>query len=321
MPDEGTENALTQYINVYPKSIVNKVSSPDVGMSWSLNPYQGCEHGCIYCYARNSHNYWGYSAGLDFESKILIKKNAPEFLLKKLKSPTWKAECIAISGNTDCYQPIERKEAITRRLLEIFSKHRHPVGIITKNSLVLRDIDILKDLSQYNLVQVSLSITSLDEDLRRVMEPRTASVAKRLETVEKLSEAGIPVHVMIAPIIPGLNDHEILKIIEAVGKRGALAVGHTVVRLNGNIDKLFIDWLEKNFPDRKEKVLNQIASCHQGKLNDNRFKKRMKGEGKFAEIIKEQMQLGRSRFLEGRKMPKLRTDLYQKQAHTQMSLF
>jgi DNA repair photolyase len=218
---EEARPTVTTLIDTFPKTIVNKVTSPDIRMGYSLNPYQGCEHGCVYCYARNSHEYWGYSAGLDFEQKILVKRNAVELLEKRLRSKSWEAEPIVLSGNTDCYQPIEKKLEITRRLLQCFLKFKHPVGIITKNALIQRDIDILKELAGDNLVQVNMSITSLDENTRRLLEPRTATVRKRLETVRKLSEAGIPVSVMMAPIIPGINSHEILPLVKAISENGA----------------------------------------------------------------------------------------------------
>jgi len=261
---EGDEvqNSKTVLINTFPKSIVNKVTSPDVGMGFSLNPYQGCEHGCVYCYARNSHEYWGFSAGLDFEQKILIKKNAVSLLEKKISGKKWEAKPIVLSGNTDCYQPIEKKLKITRQLLETFLKYKHPVGIITKNALVQRDIDVLRELAADNLVHVSLSVTSLEENTRRILEPRTASIKKRLETIEKLSAANIPVSVMMAPIIPAINSHEIMPLIKEVSERGALGVGYTIVRLNGSIGAIFTDWIKKTMPDRAEKVLNQIESVH-----------------------------------------------------------
>lgn len=293
----------TEFITVHPKSIVNDVKSPDVGMDYSLNPYQGCEHGCVYCYARNSHEYWGYSAGMDFEEKILVKEKAIELLRKKLDSPSWKPRAIAISGNTDCYQPVERKLEITRRLLQTFLEYRNPVGIITKNALIQRDIDILKPLAEMHLVKVVMSITTLDENLRRMMEPRTASIAKRLETVEMLSQAGIPVQVMMAPIIPGLNSQEILPLAEAAAARGALKVGYTMVRLNGAVAGIFEEWLRRTMPDRAAKIMRYIAESHGGSLNDSRFKTRMKGEGSFADAVRQSFHLADKRYMSGRSMP------------------
>ncbi|MDT0689689.1 PA0069 family radical SAM protein [Salegentibacter sp. F188] len=320
---EGDEAhaSKTTLIDTFPKTIVNKVNSPDVGMGFSLNPYQGCEHGCIYCYARNSHEYWGYSAGLDFEQKILVKRNAVELLEKKLSSKSWQAETIVLSGNTDCYQPIEKKLKITRQLLQTFLKYRHPVGIITKNALVQRDIDILKELAADNLVHVNLSITSLHEETRRILEPRTASIKKRLETVEKLSVANIPVSVMMAPIIPAINSHEIMPLVKEVAERGAGSVGYTIVRLNGSIGQIFTDWIKKALPDRAEKVLHQIENIHGGSLNDSRFGTRMKGEGKFAEQVEQQFRIARKKHLGDRSRTPLNLDLHEQFKDGQLKLF
>lgn len=320
---EGEEprESKTTFINTYPKTIVNKVSSPDVGLEFSLNPYQGCEHGCIYCYARNSHEYWGYGAGLDFEQKVLVKRNAVELLDKKLRSKSWKATPIVLSGNTDCYQPIERKLEITRDLLKTFLRYKHPVGIITKNSLIQRDLDILKELSRDNLVRVSLSITSLDEKIRMLLEPRTATIKKRLKTLEVLSEAGIPVNVMMAPIIPGINSHEILPLVKTVADKGACSVGYTIVRLNGAIGEIFSTWIHKAMPDRADKVLNQIASCHGGNLNDSRYGQRMRGDGKFAEQVQSQFRLAQNKFLVDRQRPKLNCEIHAAFKDGQLNLF
>ena len=320
---EGDEasDSKTSIIETFPKSIINKVVSPDVGMGYSLNPYQGCEHGCIYCYARNSHEYWGYSAGMDFEQKILVKRNAVELLEKKLQSSRWKAVPIVMSGNTDCYQPVEKKLEITRQLLQTFLKYKHPVSIITKNSLVLRDLDILKELAKDNLVQVHLSITSLDEATRRLLEPRTATIKKRMETLEKLSAVGVPVSVMMAPIIPGINSHEILPLVKAIAKNGSLGVGYTMVRLNGAIGGIFTDWIQKAMPDRADKVLHQIAECHEGNLNDSEYGRRMKGSGNIAEQVSQQLKIARKKYLSGRVMPKLNCELHEQYKDGQMKLF
>lgn len=320
---EGDEvqNSKTVLIDTFPKSIVNKVTSPDVGMGFSLNPYQGCEHGCIYCYARNSHEYWGFSAGLDFEQKILVKRNAVQLLEKKISGKKWEAAPIVLSGNTDCYQPIEKKLKITRQLLETFLKYKHPVGIITKNALVQRDMDILRELAADNLVHVNLSVTSLEEKTRRILEPRTASIKKRLETIEKLSTANIPVSVMMAPIIPAINSHEIMPLVKEVSERGALGVGYTIVRLNGSIGAIFTDWIKKTMPDRADKVLNQIESVHGGSLNDSRFGTRMKGEGEFADQVKQQFKIARAKYLKGRERPALNCELHEEFKDGQMKLF
>lgn len=302
--DEPLHSApATQIFHESPKRIVNKVISPDLGMMYSMNPYQGCEHGCIYCYARNSHEYWGFSAGTDFESKIIVKENAAALLEKFILNPHWRPVPISVSGNTDCYQPVERKLEITRNILKVFADYRHPLGMITKNSLILRDIDLLSDLAKDNLVHVYISITTLNEDLRSVMEPRTASGIKRLKTVEALAKAGVPVGIMNAPVIPGLNHHEIPAILKAAADHGALNAGMTVVRLNGSIGKIFEDWLRRNFPDRFEKVWNQICDLHGGNVNDSQFGRRMVGEGNFADSIHQLFSVSRRKYLGDRKMP------------------
>lgn len=320
---EGEEaySNKTQYIPIFPKTIVNKVTSPDIGMTFSMNPYQGCEHGCIYCYARNTHEFWGYSAGLDFEQKILIKKDAPKLLEAKLKSKRWQAKTIVLSGNTDCYQPAEKKFEITRACLEVFLKYKHPVGIITKNALVLRDLPILKELTKDQLVGVNISVTSLSEKTRRILEPRTTTIKKRLETIRVLSENDIPVNAMLAPIIPGINSHEILKLAKAVSENGALSCAFTIVRLNGAIGQIFTDWIHKTLPDRAEKVLHQIESCHGGSLNDSRFGIRTRGEGKIATQIHDLVRLAKRTNFKDKKFPKLNTELHEQYKDGQMRLF
>ncbi|CAL2074719.1 DNA repair photolyase [Tenacibaculum sp. 190524A05c] len=319
--NEESDDNKTSYLEIFPKTILNKVNSPDVGFSYSMNPYQGCEHGCIYCYARNSHEYWGYSAGLDFERKILYKFNAAELLEKKLRSRSWIPERIMLSGNTDCYQPLEKKLEITRSMLEVLLKLKHPVGIITKNALILRDLDILKEMAELNLVSVSISITSLSEKTRRTLEPRTASIKRRLETVKKLSDNGIPVNVMMAPIIPGINNHEILPMVKKVSELGATSVGYTVVRLNGAIGEIFTNWVQKAYPDRANKILNQIKESHGGSLNDSRYGTRMRGEGKFVEQIAVQFKLAKKLYLKDKEPIKLDYSLFDKQQSNQMKLF
>lgn len=317
--DDG--DLKTQYLETHPKTILNKVESSDIPLEWSLNPYQGCEHGCIYCYARNTHPYWGYSAGLDFERKILVKRNAAQLLENELKKKNWKAAPVMFAGNTDIYQPAERTFGITRECLEVFWKYRHPVGLITKNSLVLRDLDLLEKLASENLCHVAISITTLQEELRQWLEPRTATIGQRLRTVQTLSQAGIPTFVMMAPIIPGLNDHEILPLVKTVAEHGALGVGSTVVRLNGDVGPIFEDWIRKTMPDRADRVLNRIRDTHGGSLEEKRFGKRMVGEGKIAEMIHTQMRVAKEKYLKGRKMPALNLDLHAKHKSAQLSLF
>ncbi len=290
-------------------------------MPYSMNPYQGCEHGCIYCYARNTHEYWGYSAGLDFERKILFKRNVAKLLEDKLKSKNWKAQNIMLSGNTDCYQPIEKKLELTREILLVLLKYQHPVSIITKNALILRDLDILEKLAKLNLVHVSISITSLEEETRIILEPRTASIPKRLKTVQTLSQYGIPVNVMMAPIIPAINSHEIFNLVKKVSELGAVSAAYTMVRLNGAIGEIFTNWVLKTLPDRASKILHQIENCHQGQLNDSRFGKRMRGDGIIADQVALQFRLAKKKFLANSSLPPLDYSLYDKRKNPQLKLF
>ena len=315
-------NPLTKVFEEFPKKILNKVESPDLGMAFSMNPYQGCEHGCIYCYARNTHAYWGFNAGLDFESKIIVKPSAPDLLDKELSNRKHIAQPIMLSGNTDCYQPLERKMEITRRMLEVLLEHKHPVGIITKNGLILRDLDILSKMASLRLVAVTISITTLQEKLRQLMEPRTASAKRRLETVKILSAHGIPVNVNVAPVIPAVNADEIPAILQASAESGALSAHYTMVRLNGDVAIVFSDWVHKNFPHRAEKILNQIKSLHGGKLNDSRFGVRMRGEGEVAEAIRQLFAVSKRRFFAGRVFPELDYSLFNnKPGKLQLTLF
>ncbi|HEY8388882.1 MAG TPA: PA0069 family radical SAM protein [Parasegetibacter sp.] len=281
-------NSTTIYLEENAKALVNKVDSPDVGMMYSMNPYQGCEHGCIYCYARNTHEYWGYSAGVDFEQKIIVKKNAPELLRKQLMHPRWEAVPIGLSGNTDCYQPAEWKFGITRKLLEVCNEFNQPVGIITKNAVILRDKDILREMAAKNLVSVLLSVTTMDESLRRAMEPRTTTANQRFRVIRELNEIGVRAGVMLGPMIPGLNDHEMHNIMKTASEAGASFSAYTFIRLNGSVKLIFHDWLYKNFPDRADKVWHLIEDGHGGKVSDSRFGVRMRGDGPMAEIIRQQ---------------------------------
>ena len=303
----------TQYIEVFPKTIVNKVESPDIPGMYSMNPYQGCEHGCLYCYARTTHEYWGYSAGLDFERKILVKKNAPELLEKTFQKKNWEPSPIMLSGNTDCYQPIERKLEITRKILEVCLKYKHPVSLITKNALIVRDLDILSELTKLNLVHVMVTITSLNEELRQKLEPRTVTYKNRLKTVKILADAGVAVGVMNAPIIPGLTSHEIPDLIKAAAENGASVAGYTIVRLNGAIAGVFKDWLHKNFPDRAEKVWHHIQSCHGGQVNDSRWGTRTRGEGKIAESIRNLFKMAVKKYMSSRNKFEFDKEVFNKQ--------
>jgi len=275
----------TQYFRDETKSVITRNNSPDVGFETSLNPYRGCEHGCIYCYARPTHEYLGFSAGLDFESKIMVKTSAPDLLRAELESPRWQPQTLVLSGVTDPYQPVERKLCITRGCLEVLARFRNPVAIITKNRLVTRDVDLLRDLAAHNGVAVNISVTSLDSNLQRVLEPRTSSPQARLDAISQLRNAGIPTGVMVAPIIPGLTDHEVPKIMGACAKAGAQFAGYTIVRLPWAVAPLFEHWLEEHFPERKEKVLGRIRHLRGNRLNNSRWHTRMTGEGIFAEQI------------------------------------
>src|SRR5437762_4522361 len=289
---EETPRRPTQYLRDGTKSIITRNTSPDVGFETSLNPYRGCEHGCIYCYARPTHEYLGFSAGLDFESKIMVKTNAPELLRAELESPRWNPQTLVMSGVTDPYQPIERKLCITRGCLEVLAKFRNPVAIITKNRLVTRDIDLLRSLSAHNAVAVNVSVTSLDSSLQRVLEPRTSSPQARLDAIRQLRDAGIPTGVMVAPIIPGLTDHEVPRILDACAKAGAQFAGYTIVRLPWAVAPLFEHWLDEHFPDRKEKVLGRIRDLRGKRLNNSQWHTRITGEGIFAEQIASLFEVG-----------------------------
>jgi DNA repair photolyase len=275
----------TEFLRDTSRSIIARNGSPDVGFDASINPYRGCEHGCIYCYARPTHEYLGFSAGLDFETRILVKENAPELLRHELSSPRWQPEPLAMSGVTDPYQPIERRLRLTRQCLEVLAEFRNPVYIITKNRLVTRDIDVLAELARHRATAVFLSVTSLDGVLRQKLEPRTSTPEARLAAIEELNKAGIPTGVLVAPVIPGLTDHEMPAILAAAARAGARFAGYTTLRLPFAVAPLFQAWLERHFPDRKEKVLGRIRAIRGGKLNDPRFGSRMHGEGEIAETI------------------------------------
>lgn len=262
-----------------------------------MNPYQGCEHGCVYCYARTTHEYWGLGPGLDFERKIFYKKNAASLLRKTFDAKSWKSSPIMTSGNTDCYQPIERKLKLTRSLLEVCLEYKNPVGLITKNSLIERDLDLLAELAKENLVMVIISITSLDEELRSKLEPRTSTAKNKLRTIALLRAHHIPVQILMGPVIPGLNSHEIPAILEATAKAGAQWASYTMVRLNGAIGEIFEHWLETSFPDRAQKVLNQIREVNGGVLSNTIAGKRMSGNGNVAEIINKLFTVNRARWM------------------------
>jgi DNA repair photolyase len=319
--DWEIEKTNTQIIEVFPKTIVNAVKSPDLPMEYSLNPYQGCEHGCSYCYARPTHEYWGFSAGIDFERKIMVKKNAPELLEKFFRKRNYIPKTIMLSGNTDCYQPIERELEITRKILEVCLAYRHPVSILSKNALVLRDLDLFIKMNELNLISVALSIPTMNEDLRRKMEPRTSSAIKKLEALKILKENNIPTGAMIAPIIPGLNSDETLNIIKKISETGADWFGYTLIRLNDTVEPVFVKWLETSFPDRKDKVISLIKQMRGGNLGEKRYFERYKGEGSIAEMIHKTIEIGRNKYFKDRKMVELSAAHFSGSKTQQLKLF
>jgi DNA repair photolyase len=293
---ESLRTRATEYLPDASRTIVAKNDSPDVGFTYSINPYRGCAHGCSYCYARPTHEYFGLNAGLDFETKIFVKERAPELFREFLSRDAWKPEPIAISGVTDCYQPAERRFGLTRRCLEVALEFRQPVGIITKNALVLRDLDVLSELAASRLVHVNLSLTTLDAELVRTMEPRTSTPKARLRAIAALREAGVPVRVLMAPLIPGLNDSEIPAVLEAARDAGAQHAAYTMIRLPLTVAPVFLEWLERARPDRAQKVEQRIRSIREGRLNTSDFGRRMSGSGEWARQIQELFRLFARRY-------------------------
>jgi DNA repair photolyase len=277
----------TEFIEDHSKSILSSNDSPDLGFRYSVNVYRGCEHGCAYCYARPTHEYLGFNAGIDFESKIMVKHTTPKLLRAAFEKPSWRPEVVVMSGNTDCYQPAERRFGITRKMLEVFLEYRNPVGIITKNALILRDLDILSEMAKLKIVSIFFSITSLDRELARKLEPRTPTPERRLQAMRLLSEAGLRTGVMIGPVIPGLNDEEIPAILSAAREAGASRAGYNMLRLPQAVRPIFEEWLAINAPLEAKKVISRIQMTRGGKMNDPEFRTRMRGTGGYAEFIKE----------------------------------
>lgn len=323
-PDDSDETSSphTQFFTDNSKSIIAYNDSPDVGFDASVNAYRGCEHGCVYCYARPTHEYLGFSSGLDFETKIMVKEDAPELLRKELSSPKWKPQLLAMSGVTDCYQPAEKKYQLTRRCLEVLLEFRNPVVIVTKNYLVTRDIDILCELARFQCAGVTISLTTLDPKLSAVMEPRASRPARRLAAIKTLAEAGIPVGYLQAPMIPGLTDAEAPAIAHAAVQAGASFAGYVALRLPFAVKSLFEQWLEQHYPERKEKILNRIRAIRGGKLNDPDFKTRMRGEGVFAEQMAELFRLACKKAGINKRWPELTTRHFRQPATSpQLRLF
>ena len=320
--DEELPAPKTRFYEDTTKSIIAYNQSPDIPFNAGINPYRGCEHGCSYCFARPGHEYLGFSAGLDFETKIFVKRRAAALLRKALSSPSWQPQVIAFSGNTDPYQPAEKHFRITRECLVVLAEFRNPAALITKNHLVTRDIDILADMAEWNGVSVAVSVTTLNNELARKMEPRAASPARRLDAIRLLSQAGIPVSVMVAPIIPGLNDYEIPAILQAAKAAGASSASYIILRLPYGVKKLFGDWLAAHYPDRKEKILNRLRDMRGGKLNNAEFHQRMRGEGAFAEQVRRIFQMSVNRLeMTGEKRQPLSTAHFRIPGTVQLSLF
>jgi DNA repair photolyase len=319
--EEDDRTIPTVFYRDISRSILAKNESPDLPFTYSINPYRGCEHGCIYCYARPSHEYLGFSAGLDFESKIMIKLDAPALLEQALRKKSWEPQMVAFSSNTDCYQPVERELQLTRKCLEVFLRFRNPVGIVTKNALVTRDIDILRTMASRRLVHVMITMTTLEDSLVRIMEPRTSSPATRLKAIEQLAGAAIPVGVNVSPVIPGLTDEEIPRILKAARNAGATTAGYEILRLPGAVEPLFLEWLNRELPDRAAKIVNRIRDTRGGALNDARFGLRMRGEGEIAKAIDTLFDLNARRYdLEGT-WCELNTDGFHRSPSAQTDLF
>ncbi len=318
--EDTAPSVRTMFYRDASRTILAKNDSPDLPFTYSINPYRGCEHGCIYCYARPSHEYLGFSAGLDFESKIMVKLDAAALLEEELRKKSWQPQMVAFSGNTDCYQPVERKLQLTRQCLEVFLRYRNPVGLITKNALVLRDLDIFQEMARFNLIHIMISITSLDEELIRTMEPRTSTAEKRLSTIETLARNGIPVGVNVAPVIPGLTDEELPAILKAAAEHGAQSAGYILLRLPGAVKSLFVNWLEREVPLRAGKVLHRIRETRQGELSDARFGSRLKGEDEIAETISKLFDLNAQKYHLNKRWSSLATEHFRKD-EGQLDLF
>ncbi len=321
LDDEGIPNPKTTFIRDTTRSIITYNNSPDVGFDASINVYRGCEHGCVYCYARPTHEFLGYSSGLDFETKILVKYNAPALLRKELNSAKYTPQVLAMSGVTDPYQPVERQLRLTRQCLQVLNEFRNPVAMITKNYLITRDIDILSEMAERKGINVLLSMTTLDSQLKLTMEPRTSHPVQRLLAVERLANQGVQVGVLVAPVIPGLTDHELPEILRRAADAGATHAGYIMLRLPYQNKVLFEQWLEERFPDRKNKVLNRIRDMRDGKLNNTRFGKRMRGSGKFADQLSDLFHLSCEKYNLLTAAPPLTTAHFRRRRSEQISLF
>ena len=317
----GEEKPLTEFLADATRSIVARNQSPDVGFDASVNPYRGCEHGCVYCYARPTHEYLGFSSGLDFERKILVKRRAPELLREALSRPSWHPQVLGMCGVTDAYQPVERRLGLTRGCLEVLRDFRNPVTIVTKNHLVTRDADVLADLARHDCVNVAISVTTLRNELQRVMEPRTSVPARRLAAIRRLSEAGVPVGVFVAPVIPGLTDEEMPAIVAAAAEAGAGYAAFLLLRLPMGVAEHFVRWLETHFPNRRDKVLARIRDARGGKLNDPAFHRRFRGEGEYAKHVRSLFLAAIRKAGLDQKPPPLSTTAFRRGGRVQGDLF
>ena len=320
--DEMNPDSLaTSVTDEMVKTIISRNRSPDVPFDQSINPYRGCEHGCIYCFARPSHAYWDMSPGLDFETRLIAKPNAPARLRAELDHPNYRCSAIALGVNTDAYQPIEKQRRITRQLLEVLLEYRHPVTIITKGALILRDMDLLSELAASGLCSVRVSLTTLDNDLKRRMEPRTAAPATRLRIIRELASAGVPAGIILGPVIPFVNDHELEAILEAASGAGATRASWIMLRLPHEIAELFEDWLHRHFPDRANHVMNRIRDLRGGKVYDSTFGRRMSGQGPYADLIRQRFnRKARALGVNLHEVEPLRTDLFQRPDGQQLNL-
>lgn len=317
---EDRPHPRTRFYEDASETIITYNQSPDIPFEASVNPYRGCEHGCAYCYARPTHEYLGFSAGLEFESKIMVKKRAPELLQKEFASPKWEPQLLAFGGVTDPYQPVERKLEITRQCLQVCLEARNPIGLVTKNRLLTRDTDILSQMAEQRLAQVFLSINSLDTVLARKMEPRTSSPRDRLETVARLADAGVPVGVLVAPIVPGLNDHEIPAVLKAVYEAGANFATPILLRLPYGVKELFVDWLKREYPTKAERVQSRIRDTRKGKLDSAVFGERMRGAGVFADQIQQLFKVNAKRYGLDKAMVLLDTSIFRRPGGKQMEM-
>ena len=322
-PDDVDQfsSPATHFLTDSAKTIIAYNDSPDVGFDASVNPYRGCEHGCVYCYARPTHEYLGFSAGLDFETKIMVKEEAPELLRRELSSPGWEPRVLAMSGVTDCYQPVEKRLELTRRCLEVLRGFLNPVVIVTKNYLVTRDVDLLSEMARYRCAAVLISLTTLDPKLSAAMEPRASRPARRLAAMEALAKADVPVGFLLAPMIPALTDSEAPAIVQAAARAGARFGGYVPLRLPYGVKELFESWIERHYPEKKDKILNRIRAVRGGRLNDPNFHTRMKGEGIFAEQMAELFRLACKKAGITERSPSLTTEHFRRSPSSQLGLF